>query len=175
MRRIYESGAVDRDEEDPFRPGDRESPRAMRSVSGGSLSRWLVPYWLRFRALRLEVATPRSEYAAGERIPFAVTVENTYPIPITVPTLSPLLWRWEVDGAEEGSRLPRELPDRQGGFEFGRSETKRFTREWPQLFKVSETEWEEAGPGEYTIGAWLNVDDAEQRGLADAVTVRVTP
>lgn len=178
MRRIYESGALRRDDEDPYRPGERDEraePQAMRTVPGGLASRLLVPRWLRFRALSVEVSTPRTEYDPGSPVPFAVEIENALPFPITVPTVSPVLWNWDVDGLTEASHVYREPPDEQRGFRFDRGERKRFTRRWPQAFRVSDSEWEPAEPGEYTIGAGLNVDDPDRSDLRDETTVRVLP
>lgn len=177
MRRIYESNALHRDDEDHFSPGEREeSPQAMRSVSAGALSRRLVPGWLRDRAISVAVSTPRAEYPAGATVPFTVTMRNAMPFPVTVPTRSPVLWTWHVDGATEASRLPDgSPPEGNGAFRFDRGERKQFRRRWRQVFQVSEAEWERAGPGEYTIGAALNVPDAAARGLADETTVRVRP
>lgn len=179
MRRIYESNAVHRDDEDPFSPGELDrsgTPQAMRSVSGTTLSRYLVPDWLRYRAVSLDVSTPRAEYPAGADVPFAVTMTNAMPFPITITTSSPLLWTWHVDGVEEASRVSlRNPPDEAGELRFDRGERKRFSRRWTQQFRVSETEWEPAGPGEYTIGAELNVDDPAGRGVSAETTVRVVP
>jgi len=178
MRRIYESNAVHRDDEDPHAPGERDDvrPQAFRSIDAGAWSRRLVPNRLRYRAISVDVSTPREEYAAGTRIPFAVTMKNAFPFPVTVATRSRILWQWDVDGAVEASRVDvHDPPEGSVGFEFDRGERKQFRKTWDGLFRVSDSEWEEAAPGEYTIGAGLNVDDAAGKGLYDATTVRILP
>lgn len=179
MRRIYESDALGRNDDDQFSPNERDAAdrlQSMRSVSGTTLSRRLVPHWLRHRAISVEVSTPRIEYSPGEAVPFRVTMGNSMPFPITFRTISPLLWTWHVDGVAEASHVPlRDPPDESGEFRFGRGERKRFTKRWEQMFRVSEGEWKPAGPGEYTIGAWLNVEDPAEKELYGETTVRVVP
>lgn len=178
MRRIYESDALRRDDE-PFSPNERSDdarPRAVRSVDGAALSDRLLPHWLRRRAISVDVSTPRDAYPAGEDVPFQVSMTNALPVPIAVTTRSPLLWTWTVDGQTEASRRSRyDPPDEPGRFQFGRSERKRFRKRWHQNFRVSDSEWEPAEPGEYTIGAGLNVPDAAENGLYDETAVRVLP
>lgn len=176
MRRIYESGAVSRDDEDSFAPNERDDevrPQAMRSVPGKRLSSLLVPEWLRYRALSVDIETPKVAYDPGERVPIRVRMRNALPIPVTVTTESPLLWTWDVDGVPEASHVERAMTDERGEFAFDRGERKTFTRTWHQSFRVSENEWEPADPGEYTIGARLNVPDAAGRGVAAETTVRI--
>jgi hypothetical protein len=177
MRRIYDSPAVTRDDGDSFSPNEREDvrPQAMRSVPGTALSRLLVPDWLRYRAVSVSVSTPRTEYPAGEPVPFRVEMKNAMPFPVEIPTRSPVLWTWTVDGLPEASRISRDPPAERRGFRFDRGERKRFARRWRGYFRVSESEWEPADPGEYAIGAGLNVEDAAAKGLADEVTVRLVP
>lgn len=179
MRRIYESSALRRDDDEPFAPReDDESaePRAMRTVSGAALSRLLVPRSIELRAISLSVATPASEYPEGSRVPFTVTMRNALPIPITLRTNSPIRWTWSVDGVEEASHVSlQDPPNETQRFTFDRGETKRFRRTWSQSFRVSETEWEPAGPGEYTITAGVNVDDPAANGLAGETRVRIVP
>ncbi|MBV0924971.1 hypothetical protein KTS45_12260 [Halomicroarcula limicola] len=177
MRRIYDSHALKRDDDDSFAPrerrGDDATPAAMRSVPGETLSRLLVPEWLRDRALSVAVETPRDTYQSGTDVPVRVTLKNAFPIPITVRTPTPRLWTWDVDGHPEASKVPADLPEEERVFSFDRGERKRFTRRWSQSFKVSETEWEPVGPGEYAIGASLSVPDAAEKGLAAETTVRI--
>ncbi|WP_254272121.1 hypothetical protein [Haloarcula marina] len=179
MRRIYESQALRRDDDDAFAPRERGSedakPAAMRSVPGAALSRLLVPSWLAHRAIRVTVETPETAFPEGTDVPIRVTLRNTFPIPISVRTATPRLWTWTVDGAPEGSRVPDDLPDEERVFTFDRGERKQFLRRWPGLFKVTDTEWEPADPGEYTIGAALDVEDAAEKGLAAETTVRIEP
>lgn len=177
MRRIYESTALRRDDDDTFAPNERdadERPRAVRSVDGGLLSRHLVPHWLRHRSISISISTPREEYPAGSSVPFTVTMKNAMPFPITVVTRSPLLWTWYVDGAAEASRVPaREPPDEPGGFRFDRGERKTFRKRWNGMFRVSNSEWEPAPPGDYTLAAGLNVEDAVGKGLYEETSVHL--
>jgi hypothetical protein len=177
MRRIYESSALSRDDDDPHAPGERErdtTPRAMRSVPSGLLSRLFVPHRLRYRAISVSISTPDTEFPVGSTVPFRVTMKNALPFAVTLPVESPVLWNWHVDGHAEASHVPlRDPPDERRGFRFGRGERKQFTRRWSGSFKISESEWEPAGPGEHTIGAALNVPDAAEKGLAAETTVRL--
>ncbi|WP_276272701.1 hypothetical protein [Haloarcula litorea] len=176
MRRIYESDAIARDDDDSFAPNERDddySPSAMRSLPSSSLSGLLLPTRLRHRALSVTVETPASTYGVGEEIPIRVTLRNRYPFPVVLRTPTPRLWNWHVDGAPEASRVPEAVPEEPREFTFDRSERKQFHRRWRQLFKVTDREWEDAAPGEYTIGAYLDVDDPEEKGLADETTVRI--
>lgn len=176
MRRIYESGALRRDDDDQFSPNERGSdrPQAMRWIDATALSRRLLPDAVRDRAVSIEVSTPRTEYASGEWIPFRVTMRNSMPFPVTFRTASPVPWTWSVDGVREASLASlRDPPAEPGEFRFGRGERKRFTKRWTQTFRVSKSEWERVERGEYTIGAGLNVANASERGLYDEVTVRV--
>lgn len=179
MRRIYDSEALRRDDDEPLAPNEADSsvrPQAMRSVDAGLLSRLVVPQSLRHRAISVGITTPKTEYAIGERVPFRVTMKNAMPFPISISTRSPLLWTWDVDGVTEASHVPlHDPPDESGRFEFDRGERKQFTRRWTQQFRISENEWEPVRPGEYTIGARINVEDAERKGLYDETSVHVRP
>jgi hypothetical protein len=175
MRRIYESDALDRDDDDPFRPNRRDrrtTPRAARTVPAGLLSSSLVPERLRRWSISLDVSTARAVYRAGTPISFTVTMKNAMPFPVTIPTRSRLLWSWHVDGYREASHVAEDPPAEPGELTFERGERKRFERTWPQLFHVSESRWEEAPPGEYTISAAINVDGSTG-GVEDATTVRI--
>lgn len=146
----------------------------MRSVPASTLSDLLLPTGLRYRAISVAVSTPRETYPEGAPIPITITMRNALPVPITITTASPLLWTWDVDGAAEASRVPlRDPPDEPGTFRFDRGERKQFRRRWPQAFKVSGSEWASADPGEYTIGAGVNVPDADEKGLYDETTVTI--
>ncbi|WP_254863731.1 hypothetical protein [Halovivax gelatinilyticus] len=176
MRRIYESEAVERDDT-PFTPGERArsaKPEAFRSIPGGSVSRWFLPDWIRYRALSIDIETAKETYAVGERIRFAVTIRNAMPFPVTIPTVTPLLWTWHVDGHEAAATFDREEPITESrAFTFDRGERKRFVRRWDQRYQVAASEWEPAGPGTYTIGASLNVESPERWGLTADTTVEV--
>jgi hypothetical protein len=174
MRRIYESGALHRDDEEPFAPGEREErPQAMRSVDGTAWSRRLLPRWVCLRALSVDVAAP--DRVDGPAVPFVVTASNALPVPVTVETQSPRLWEWRVDGmarASHADTIPEE-PEEPRAVGFDRGETKRFRRRWDRTFRVSGAEWEPAPAGEYTIGAGLNVADAGENGLYGETTVLI--
>jgi len=175
MRKIYESGALDRDDKRPFKPGETDqetTPRAMRSLSGGLLSRLFVPTAVQYWGLSVSISTPRSTYDAGTPIPFTVTIVNRLPVPVTVRTATPVLWSWEVNGVREASRVS-ELPDRAGQFRFDRGERKRFRRRWHQSFRVSEGEWEAAAPGDYCLRAAVAIENASETGLSDETTIRI--
>lgn len=178
MRRIYESGALRRDTDDPFSPGardGRDQPQSLRSVPSRFLSDLFFPRFLRGYAISVSVHSPATSYEPLTRVPFTVTMKNTMPFPVTLETRSPLLWTWSVDGVEEASHVPlREPADEPATWQFSRGERKTITRTWDQTFRTGETEWERAAPGEHTIGVRVNVDDAARRGLADHVTVHLT-
>jgi hypothetical protein len=176
MRRIYDSDALHRDDDDPGAPNEHsdERPQSFRSIESGALSRLLVPARLRHWAVSVDVSTPRDEYPADGTVPFTVEMKNALPVPITITARSPVLWNWTVDGLPEASRIdPHDAPDEQAGFEFDRGERKTFRKRWDGRFRVAQREWEPAGPGEYAVGAALNVDDAEEKGLTAETTVRL--
>jgi hypothetical protein len=176
MRRIYESGALHRDDDESFSPRERDDvqPRAMRSLDASALSRRLVPTWVRHRAITVDVSTPRPEYPVGTAVPFEVTMKNAAPFPVTVAVKSRRPWTWAVDGATDAARISlHDAPDDSAGFHFDRGERKRFRKRWHGSFQVSESEWKPATPGEYVIEAGLNV--ADDGSLSDETTVRLVP
>lgn len=176
MRRIYESSAIQRDDDDQFTPGEREEaqPQAFRSIDSAAWSDRLLPVRLRRWAVTLSVTTPELQYQHGESVPFTVTFENRLPMPVTVPTTSPRLWQWTVDGYPEASHIEETAPPAgDGRLRLDRGETLRIHREWSQRFKTGGREWEPADPGTYTIGAALAVADPASSGLADEVTVQI--
>jgi hypothetical protein len=172
VRRIYESRALHRDDEEPFAPGERDGgPQAMRSVDGTAWSRRLLPRRLRLRALSVEVTAP--DRVEGPAVPFVVELSNALPVPVTVETRSPRLWRWHVDDLPRASRVAEAAGGESRAIRFDRGETKRIRRRWDRRVRVSETEWEPAPPGEYTVGAGLNVAGAAEYGLEAETTVRI--
>lgn len=177
MRRIYESSALHRDDDDPFSPGERgEKPQAMRSVPSRLLSNLLIPESLRQYAVSVAVRSPKTVYPERTRIPFTITMKNQMPFPIALRTDTPLVWSWDVNGVAEASHVSlREPSDDSGVLQFSRGERIVVTRHWDQTFRVSETKWERAGPGEYTIGAGINRENATECGLYDQVTVTIEP
>lgn len=179
MRRIYESDALRRDDDDPHAPAERNDGgeiQALRSIPAAALSDRLVPRALRRRLVSVDVETPRREYARGESVPFVVTFRNRAPFPVTIPTASPLLWTWTVDGDEEATAASvrlRDPPDEPGRFAFDRGERKRFRRRWDGLFRVSDSEWVPADTGEHAIGAAVNVTNRRNEDLHAETTVRI--
>jgi len=177
MRRIYDSDALHRDDDEPGSPNEikRETKlQAMRSLPSSTLSDLFVPTALRHRFLSVAVETAEDEYTVGESIPFTVTIRNHVPFPVSIATESPVLWTWSVDGDVEASSVSlRDPPDETGRFEFDRGERKRFRKRWNQLFRVTETDWEPAEPGEHTISAAINAPDSESKGLTGETTVRI--
>ncbi len=176
MRRIYESDALARDEDDHFSPNGRSSsrPQAMRSVNGSAWSKRLVPHAVRRRAISLDVSVPETEFRSETPVPFTVTMKNALPIPITIRTVSPRLWTWFVDDAPEAARTVTENPpEKTGELHFDRGERVRFHKRWSQLFRVTDHEWKPADPGEYTISVAINVDKPKRSGLYDETTVRI--
>lgn len=177
MRRIYESRALTRDEDDPFTPGHADgeyTPQSARSITASTWSDRLVPHAIRRRSVSVSIQTPRVVFATGEVVPFSVHMRNALPIPITLRTDSPVLWRWQVDGLTEAAEvLPRDPPDESGRFRFERGERKRFNKQWSQRFRVTERRWRPADPGEYTLRAEINVGDPDAAGLVDETTIRI--
>jgi hypothetical protein len=159
MRRIYESDALDRDDEDPFRPNAsdaRVAPRSARSVPAAWLSAHLLPAWLRRRAISVAVTTPKSVFAVGEPVPVTVTMKNSLPVPVTLETASRVPWAWYVDGHRAASRVADAPPEGPGELAFDRGERKRFRRTWQQAFRVSDSGWVDADPGEYVVSAAID-------------------
>ena len=179
MRRIYESSAIRRDTDDPYVPNERETndtPQAFRTLPSRMLSHILVPKSVRHYGISVSVSTPAAEYSPRTRIPFSIRMRNRMPFPITLQTDSQLIWNWFVDDIEEASHIPlHDTSEDTGGISFSRGERKVITRHWDQTFRVSKSEWERAPPGEYTIGAQVNLEDAREHGLYDDVTVRICP
>lgn len=176
MRRIYESDALDRNDDDPFSPGERDErvqPSAARSLPGERLSRLVVPQRLRCRAIDVSISTPDERYTRGEPVPFLVEFHNTLPLPLSLQTRSPLLWSWAVDGHREANQTAEEPAGDESRLTFTRGERKQFRRTWNGLFRVSPTEWAPPDRGEYTLSASINVADTARAAVTDTVTVRI--
>jgi hypothetical protein len=176
MRRIYESRALEYDEEDPHKPNrkgsDRDGDRGSRTINWEAASHALVPRRLRALALGVEVETDSDVYGPEEPVNFRVTFRNRVPFPIWLETTSPVRWSWSIDGLEEASRLANH-PDDGGVFRFGRGERKRFRRRWPQRFRESHGTWRPAERGEHTLAVRINAPDADARGLRAETTFRI--
>ncbi|NLV05516.1 hypothetical protein GOC83_05115 [Haloarcula rubripromontorii] len=174
MRRIYDSGALHRDDEEPQAPTERGGrPQAARSINGRAWSDLLLPTWLRYRAVAVDIEVPQMSYPAETKVPFVVTIRNELPVPITLPTDSPRPWTWYVDGVPEASHVDS-VPGEAGSLRFDRGERKQFRRQWDRMFRVSDDEWEPAPAGEYTLSAKLSIANAGERGLYSETTVRIS-
>lgn len=177
MRRIYESSALHRDDDAPFAPNERDGadrPQAARSLPSTAITSSLLPQWVRHRAISVDVSVPQAEFATGDAVPFQLTMKNAMPFPIVIATASAIEWTWNVDGHRDASHVPlHDPPDEAGSIRFDRGERKQIRTRWDQMFRVSESEWEPATAGEYTIGAGINVADAAGDGLYDDVTFRL--
>lgn len=177
MRRIYESRALEYDEDDPHKPkkkqrSRRDEHRGSRTVNWQKASHALVPRRLRPLALSVDVETDREVYGPEDPVNFRVSFRNHVPFPITLKTTSPVRWTWEVDGLEEASRVVNH-PEDASVFEFERGELKRFSRRWPQRFRESRDTWRVAERGEHTLSVRINADGAERKGLSAETTFRI--
>ncbi len=180
MKRIYESSAIHRDDDDPFSPGknrDDDRPSSFRTLPSSWLSNRLLPQAIRRRAVTVHIETPASTYDQGVRIPFTITMKNSMPFPVSIVTDSRLVWTWDVDGRQEAADVSLHDPEDEetSGITFARGERKVIKRHWDQMFQVDEREWERAPPGEHEIGAGLNVAGAEESGLYDRGPIRIDP
>ncbi len=177
MRRIYESDALERDNEDTFTPNERDrehKPQLFRSLNASAWSDRLLHHGVRCRAVSVRIETPRTEFEQGEVIPFRVWMKNSLPIPVTIRTRSPVLWSWFVDDYEEASKVSlREPPEEPAKIRFDRGQRVRFEKRWNQMFRIDEDEWRPAQPGEYTLRAAINVDSKKERNLSDETTIRI--
>lgn len=168
MRRIYESRAVERDADDPFKPGeDGVAQRGSRTIDWQKASHALLPKAIRRRAITVTVETSNETYAPEEPVHFTVEMQNRLPVPVSIVTRSPVLWTWAVDGAVEASRQSTEEPDVRGLLTFGRSETKVFSRRWSQRIENDDSRWQLVRPDEYTISAWINSTDGDDQYEAE--------
>jgi hypothetical protein len=172
MRRIYESSALSRDDDDPFSPRDDEDDEH-RSINPVAASHALLPNAVRRRALAVSVTTERAEYDPGEPIAFRATFRNRLPIPVSIPIASPVPWHWAVDDRVSARTTPPDEPDEESLFTFGRSERKTFTRTWSQSWRVGERRWEPVEPGEYEISVAVNTAIGGERFLTDATQIRI--
>lgn len=174
MRRIYESRAVERNDDDPFVPGEDDQDEKSRSAfDWDAVSHAFMPRALRDRAIAVDVETDRAVYEPDEPVLLRITFENRLPFPVTLRTQSPVLWRWSVDDLPDASLVDDDPPDRPGMLTFARSERKRFTRRWPQTIRESESDWRPAATGTHALAAAVNVDDPTGRGLRAETEIRI--
>ena len=175
MPDVHDTGAVRRDEDDPFSPrGDDGRGRRSHSMfDWANVSHALMPTSLRDRAVTVTVETNKRRYALEEPVHFRVTLANRLPFPVALATTSPVPWSWSVDGVERATEVADPVPDERVLLRFGRSERKTFERRWPQRIRDREGRWVPVQAGEYDLAAWITVGDPEGRGLADRTTVVV--
>jgi hypothetical protein len=169
MRRIYESRALQYDDEDPYAPkrrDDGDSDPGPRTIDWSAASHVLVPTWLRRRAVTVTVETDRDSYAPDEPVGFRVRFRNRLPFPVAVPTASPVPWTWSIDGVDEASHVAT-LPEERGLFEFDRAERKQFTRRWQQRFQRDGRTWTPADRGEHTLAARINTPSGVESVTAE--------
>lgn len=171
MRRIYESRALRRDDDDPFVPNESDD-EDYRSVNWRKASHAFLPTGLRARAIEVSVETDHEVYAPDQPVNFFVEFRNRFPTPISIPTTSPVPWTWDVNGLEQASKVDDDVPERADLFEFSRGERKQFSRRWTQRVRESESEWSVADPGEYTLTVSINAKRDADR-LRDSVTFRI--
>ncbi len=174
MRRILESQAVDRSDEDPFAPRERSSqPQAMRSVPATWVSRRLLPQWLCLRAISVSVRAPTTPVSIGDPVPIRITLTNTAPIPITITVSRSTPWTWAVDGYPTATKTPQPVdgPD-HSALHFDRGERKQFTRRWWGYFRVAKSQWTAADPGSHTISVSLGTEETDK---TDHTTVILIP
>lgn len=178
MRRIYESDALERDDEEPLAPRERQretKPQSFRSISGSAWSDRLLPHRVRRWAVTVDLTAPNQSIGQGEDIPFQFTLKNRLPMPVTIRTDSPRLWTWTVDGVQSASHVSLERPPAETNkLKLDRGERRRIRRNWSGMFRVSKREWEQAERGEHTLRAAINVADPEADNLTDETTVYIS-
>lgn len=173
MRRIYESRALEYDDEDPHAPKRRgDDDPGPRTVDWEAASHALLPGRVRSWAVDVDVETDRSVYGVDDPVRFEVRFANRLPFPVTLRTTSPVPWTWSVDGLPEASHVD-DHPEESGLFRFGRSERKVFRRNWRQRIQTTPSRWEAADRGEHTLGVTVNVPGAAGRGLQAETTFRL--
>lgn len=177
MRRIYESEAIKRDDDEPLSPRERgrdTEPQSFRSISGSAWSDRLLPHVIRKRAVSVRLSAPDQEIEQGTEVPFVITFRNRLPMPVTIKMVSPLLWTWAVDGHQNASHVQLDdPPDETRKLRLDRGERKKIRRNWSGMFRVSEREWTPAAPGQHTIRVEINVDNPARASLVDETTVQI--
>lgn len=173
MRRIYESRALEYDDEDPHAPKRKaDGDPGPRTVDWQAASHALLPERLREWAIDVDVGTDREVYASDEPVHFEVSLVNRIPFPVSLRTESPVRWSWSVDGLEGASRVAT-APEETELLTFERGERKVFRRNWPQRIRESAHRWVAAERGEHTLGVRINRPGAEESGLAAETSFRI--
>ncbi|WP_222919815.1 hypothetical protein [Natrinema sp. SYSU A 869] len=174
MKRIYDSTALERADDDPFAPetteGDDRSPR---TIDWGAFSHAFTPIAVRHWAIDVTVSTDERRYEPDEPVEIVVEFRNRLPFPVRIRTDSPNRWRWTVNGLRDASRVAQTVPDRPVAFSFARRERKRFRRQWHQRIQISDDKWDPIEPGVHTIGVGINRADAAARGLVDSTEIEI--
>ncbi|MFC4247488.1 hypothetical protein ACFOZ7_10825 [Natribaculum luteum] len=173
MRRIYESDALSRDDEDPFSPSESDE-RSRKMIDWEAASHAFLPVWLRDRAVSVDLETNKDEYEPGEPVRWRATFRNRLPFPVRIVTETPELWRWSVDGVDRASEVPARIPDRKSVINFSRGERKVVERRWKPQIQVTEREWEPLESGEHTLSVALNVDRPDERDLVSETSFTIT-
>lgn len=177
MRRIYESDAVARDDDEPFQPGERRpdyDPQSFRSITSATWADRLLPNRVGRWAITVALSVPDRTFTQGDAVPFEVTMRNRLPVPVSITTRTPVRWTWSVDGHTEAARIPLyDPPDESRSLDFERGETKEFRRSWSGRFQVTKREWEPAGPGSYDLTVAINTANAASAGLSAERTVTI--
>lgn len=183
MRRIYESSALARDDDDPVVPSEREGPdRPTAGLSGGEyrtvnwrkVSHAVVPMAVRKRAISVEIETQAESYDPDTPVRFHVRMRNRVPFPVVLVTETPVRWQWTVDSLPSASEVAHsDPPATPKPFVFDRREVKTFTRTWRQRIQTGEYSWRRPSTGEHTIGVAINVSDAVGSGLSAETTIEI--
>lgn len=181
MRRIYESEAIHRDDEEPHSPSELAVEQSKSTVTANqhrSLLDWskashaLIPRRFRDRTIEVTVQTDRDVYASDEPVGIRIVFRNRVPFPVVIPTPTRRRWDWAVDGKPRAATEEFEpAPSERTLLSFYRSETKVFERTWRRRFRTARDRWEPAPPGAYEISAYISVDKPERRGLYASTTI----
>lgn len=178
MRRIYESDAITRDDERPFIPGRRPDdyePQSFRFINSSAWSDWLLPHRVRCWAVTVSLSLPKRTFKRGETVPFRITMRNRFPIPVSVRTYSPVVWTWSVDGHDLASTVSdRDQPGEESKLRLNRGERIAFERHWDGYFKISDSEWIPAEPGEYELEVRINAIHGYDEQLSARETITIT-
>lgn len=189
MKRIYDSEAIRRDEDESFTPSPREDrrenykPHPLFIPAPGGVSFGLpafvhsyLPSEYYSLAISIDIVTPSSEYQVGEQVPFIVTIKNSMPYPIKVPTANAIIWEWALDGDVEATKIsPRDPPEERRWLRLDRSERITHHRTWNGMIRVSDTEWVEPSTGTHTLSASINLDDPDEEALTAETEIELLP
>lgn len=178
MRRIYESDAITRDDEQPFTPRERRDdyePQSFRFINSSAWSDRFFPHRVRCWAVTVELSLPKQTFTQGETVPFRISIRNRLPIPVSIRTTSPVVWTWSVDGYDEASRVSnRDVPEEESKLRLNRGERLTFQRHWDGHIKISEREWVPAGPGAHELEVRINAIDGYDERLSARKTIHIT-